>query len=333
MTQKPKLDRYGYSVKGETVASKKEQEMAAFDSRKESERELKWQRMFLTNDFSKLETRLMKGIPDTYRGEVWKRLICKDCLDPLKVSEWPTVESLIPNISEDKWVDEYECWSTIELDLDRTMPDCAMFSSDITRNSLRNILRAYSLLDKELGYTQGMAFHAAMLLSYMDEKCAYACFKEMMMSPNFGLRNYFLPGFPRLNEISKLWKIVFERQYKKIYQRFEKLGIIHFMYLPQWFLSAFMNQSFSPILRMSIYDRFIAHKGQALLSFGLVIISRHKDFFMKEQMESILPVLQHPYISEKMRDWRYLMKKYDQHWIDERTYRRLFAKAGLEYFP
>lgn len=328
-----KVDRYGYSVKSDSSTSKKEQEIQAFESKKESERELKWQRMFMTNDFTKLDTRLMKGIPDTYRGEVWKRLICKDCLDPAKVREWPNVSSLIPDIPPEEWKNEYDCWNTIEQDLDRTMPDCAMFSDDITRNSLRNILRAYSLFDKELGYTQGMAFHAAMLLSYMDEKCAYACFKELMHSEKFGLRHYYLPGFPRLNDLQKVWQIVFERQYKKIYQRFERDGIIMYMYIPQWFLSAFMNQPFSPILRIRIFDRFIAHGTAALLSFALVIISRHKEFFLQEPMEVILPVLQHPYISEKMRDWRYLMKKYDEHWIDDKTYRRLLQKAGVAYFP
>lgn len=330
-----KIDRYGFEIsdKHPVTISKKEQELLKEESLKEEERTLKWAKMFNDKDFRKLTERIMKGIPDSYRGLAWKRIIDADSTNPEIVARRPKVATLFPDLPESEWKGEYQCWHTIEVDLDRTMPDCTMFSEDQVRTSLRNILRAYSCFDKELGYTQGMGFHAAMLLSYMDEECAYYCFKKLMSDPRYNFRYYFMQGFPRLNELAKIWKVVFEDKYKKIYQKFEKDGIDALMYVPQWFLSAYMNQQFTPILRMRIFDRYISFGSRSLLSFGLVIISRHKDIFLKEGLEVIIPLLQRPCASERMADWRYLIKKWDEKWIDKKQYAKYAKKAGVEYFP
>ena len=332
--QTPKSDRYGFAIhddKANEVISKKEKELRQKESEKESERMRKWQQMFAKNEFKKLGERVKKGIPDAFRSLAYQRILLGKVYTQKELDRKPDVSSLYPDIPESEWKESHSCWSTIEVDLDRTMPDSTLFSEQSRKNSLRNILKAYSCEDEELGYTQGMGFHAAMFLTYMEEKAAYLCFKAMMKS--FGVRNFFLPGFPRLGELGKVWKVVFQKKYKKIYNRFERDNIDVMMYIPQWFLSAYMNQQFEPILRLRIFDRYVAYKSAALLSFGLVIISRHKEEFLNQGMEVVVPLLQRPSSSPKFKDWRYIIKKWDQHWITHSEYVSFCKKAKVEYFP
>jgi Rab-GTPase-TBC domain len=41
---------------------------------------------------------------------------------------------------------------------------------------LRNVLQMYAKTDNEVGYCQGMAFIAGLLLTYMPEEDAFYCF-------------------------------------------------------------------------------------------------------------------------------------------------------------
>jgi len=59
----------------------------------------------------------------------------------------------------------------ILLDIPRTFPDHPRFGVNGTdANQLYNLLRAYSNFNKEIGYTQGMSFIAAVLLMHMNEE-------------------------------------------------------------------------------------------------------------------------------------------------------------------
>lgn len=54
---------------------------------------------------------------------------------------------------------------------------------------LHSILKAYSLFDDELGYSQGMAFLAAMLMLHIeDEEMVFWCLVRIMFSPEFNVR-------------------------------------------------------------------------------------------------------------------------------------------------
>jgi hypothetical protein len=48
-----------------------------------------------------------------------------------------------------------------------------MLTKNSVRESLYRVLRAFALADKELGYFQGMAFPASILIWYMDETRAF----------------------------------------------------------------------------------------------------------------------------------------------------------------
>lgn len=69
----------------------------------------------------------------------------------------------------------------IERDIDRTFPRHLHFEKEGEgtsegQDSLRNVLQMYARTDNEVGYCQGMAFIAGLLLTYMPEEDAFYCF-------------------------------------------------------------------------------------------------------------------------------------------------------------
>ena len=83
-----KYDRYGWKLPDEHVAEDKK--LVAKESRKETEREVKWSEMLAhwddhcKHDNDKIESRVMKGIPKSIRPRAWRLL-----MDPTRVDvQW-----------------------------------------------------------------------------------------------------------------------------------------------------------------------------------------------------------------------------------------------------
>jgi hypothetical protein len=82
------------------------------------------------------------------------------------------------------------------VDLHRTITNCEEFklAPDSGKNRLYNVLHAYSAVDPEVGYSQGMNFLAAMLLlNIPDEEDAFWCLVSIMM-PSKGQSPKMLKG-------------------------------------------------------------------------------------------------------------------------------------------
>lgn len=75
----------------------------------------------------------------------------------------------------------------------RTFPTHPYFSAQLGAGqlSLYNILKAYSLLDQEVGYCQGLSFVAGVLLLHMGEEEAFHMLKFLMF--DMGLRKQYRP--------------------------------------------------------------------------------------------------------------------------------------------
>lgn len=75
----------------------------------------------------------------------------------------------------------------------RTFPTHPYFSAQLGAGqlSLYNILKAYSLLDQEVGYCQGLSFVAGVLLLHMSEEDAFKMLKFLMF--DVGLRKQYRP--------------------------------------------------------------------------------------------------------------------------------------------
>jgi hypothetical protein len=208
-----------------------------------------------------------------------------------------------------------------------------MFAQTAVRDSLRQVLHAYANVDSECGYCQGMGYIAAMFLTYMTEEPAFWCFHAMMKNPPCQLRRLYVSNFENLGLLNRVWDVLLESRYPRIARHFQRLQILPTLYTTLWFLTAFMGVDFQPEIRLRIFDRFIAFGFRAVLSFGLVIISRHKRNLATEPLGICLPILHKPDQSDRMKqNWRYVCSKFDKLWVSEKEYTAFFEKANVPLF-
>jgi TBC1 domain-containing protein 4 len=107
--------------------------------------------------------------------------------------------------------------------------------------SLFNLLKAYSLLDRQVGYCQGLSFVAGILLLHVDsEDEAFELMRHLMF--NFGLRKQYLPSMDALHlQLYQMTRLL--RDYElEIFDHFDKHDISPSLYAAPWFLTLFASQ-------------------------------------------------------------------------------------------
>ncbi|KAL4680172.1 hypothetical protein H8957_016603, partial [Semnopithecus entellus] len=155
-----------------------------------------WEKMLSTPgrskikfDMEKMHSAVGQGVPRHHRGEIWKFL-----------AEQFHLKHQFPSKQQPKDVPYKELLKqltsqqhAILIDLGRTFPTHPYFSAQLGAGqlSLYNILKAYSLLDQEVGYCQGLSFVAGILLLHMSEEEAFKMLKFLMF--DMGLRKQYRP--------------------------------------------------------------------------------------------------------------------------------------------
>lgn len=324
----PKTDRYGWQIEKKHI-SKKEKKRLEAESIKEREREGKWQMMisnwkvWMKKRPKKIHQRVKKGIPDAWRMMAWKYL-----LDPESIDN-PEREPIQHYLD----LGTPRCDNVIVVDIPRTMPTVTMFTKDDVRRSLGNVLRAYSNMDTELDYLQGMGFTAAFLLAYMDETSAFWCFKNLMNGPNHRLRDFYLNEFGGLRQLNIVWDAMLKDKFPKVHKNLIAKNIDHLIYTPSWYLTAFLNLGFSHVFKLRLFDRYICYGTRALVSLGLTIVEMNLDNLESGPMEVVIPILQNPVASKRMKNWRRVIDHWDKNFLREKQYKKYFKKTGVEYIP
>lgn len=110
---------------------------------------------------------IRSGVPRTKRGEVWIFLAEQYCMNtaPVDIKKFPNYNTpyrvLLKNLTEHQ--------HAIFIDLGRTFPNHQYYKISLGDGqlSLFNILKAYSILDPELGYCQGLGFICGILLLHV----------------------------------------------------------------------------------------------------------------------------------------------------------------------
>lgn len=119
---------------------------------------------------------LRAGIPRQRRGEVWKFLAdYRRRVNPPRhssASKRPS-EGLYRSLLGELTVHQHE----IFVDLGRTFPNIPYFAATMDRGQLAlfNVLKVYSLYDEQVGYCQGLAFVAGVLLIHVSTARLLCC--------------------------------------------------------------------------------------------------------------------------------------------------------------
>ncbi|XP_054238855.1 TBC1 domain family member 1 isoform X5 [Indicator indicator] len=167
-------------------------------------------------DVEKIHSAVGQGVPRHHRGEIWKFLAEQYHLKHQFPSKQPPKDTPYKELLKQLTSQQH----AILIDLGRTFPTHPYFSAQLGAGqlSLYNILKAYSLLDQEVGYCQGLSFVAGVLLLHMSEEDAFKMLKFLMF--DMGLRKQYRPDMTIL-QMEKTISQVFEMDIAKQLQAYE----------------------------------------------------------------------------------------------------------------
>ncbi|KAI6243994.1 Ecotropic viral integration site 5-like protein [Aphelenchoides fujianensis] len=123
-------------------------------------------------------------------------------------------------------------------DVGRTFPEMELFKDESHgQQNLFNVLKAYSVHDREVGYTQGSAFIVGMLLLQMPEEEAFAVFIKLM--ENYRMRELYKPSMAELGLCMFQLECLIQEQQPDLYAHFNNQGFDVSMFASSWFLTLF----------------------------------------------------------------------------------------------
>lgn len=184
---------------------------------------------------------------------------------------------------------EQEVGDVISRDLGRTFPTHCLFrdSASVGQTELRRVLHAYSVVDAEVGYCQGMGFVVAVLLLHLPEEDSFWVFLQMMQSRMFAMRQLYLPGFPLLQQFFIIFRRLFRRLLPNLMSHFDVQGVDVSFFASQWFLTLFAYQF--PITMVSrIWDLFFAEGWKFIFKVSMALLQWEQEKLQLMRMEEIL---------------------------------------------
>ncbi|KAK6487165.1 TBC1 domain family member 4-like isoform X2 [Huso huso] len=238
-------------------------------------------------DMEEIQCALSQGVPKNRRGDIWQflavqyrlrhRLSCKQ--QPLDIS----YKELLKQLTTQQ--------HAILVDLGRTFPTHQYFSAQLGAGqlSLFNLLKAYSLLDKEVGYCQGISFVAGVLLLHMSEEQAFQMLKFMMY--DLGVRKQYRPDMISLQiQMYQLSRLLHD-YHRDLYNHLEENEISPSLYAAPWFLTLLASQ-FPLSFVARVFDILFLQGMDVIFKVALSLLSSHEARIMEcDSFESIVDFL------------------------------------------
>ncbi|XP_041121126.1 TBC1 domain family member 1-like isoform X3 [Polyodon spathula] len=235
-------------------------------------------------DLENIHVAVGQGVPRHHRGEIWKFLAEQYQLrHPLpskhQAKDTPYKELLKQLTSQQH---------SILIDLGRTFPTHPYFSAQLGAGqlSLYNLLKAYSLLDPEVGYCQGLSFVAGILLLHMSEDDAFEMLKFLMY--DMGLRKQYRPDMIILQiQMYQLSRLLHD-YHRDLYNHLEEYEISPSLYAAPWFLTMFASQ-FPLGFVARVFDMIFLQGAEVTFKVSLSLLGRHKPLILQhDNLETIV---------------------------------------------
>uniref|UniRef100_A0A8C3AZF4 TBC1 domain family member 4 n=1 Tax=Cyclopterus lumpus TaxID=8103 RepID=A0A8C3AZF4_CYCLU len=170
----------------------------------------------------------------------------------------------------------------------RTFPTHPYFQAQLGAGqlSLYNLLKAYSLLDPEVGYCQGLSFIAGVLLLHMGEEDAFNMLKFLMY--DVGLRKQYRPDMIILQiQMYQLSRLLHD-YHRDLYVHLEQQEIGPSLYATPWFLTAFASH-FPLGFVARVFDMLFLQGSEVIFKVALSLLGSHKPLILQhESLESIV---------------------------------------------
>nr|XP_054607528.1 TBC1 domain family member 1 isoform X2 [Nothobranchius furzeri] len=252
---------------------------------------LVWEKMLGTPGRSKVKFDLdtihaavTQGVPRQHRGEIWKFLSEQYLLRQTVPSRPPSNSSPYKELLKQLTSQQH----AILIDLGRTFPTHPYFQAQLGAGqlSLYNILKAYSLLDPEVGYCQGLSFIAGVLLLHMGEEDAFNMLKFLMFDA--GLRKQYRPDMIILQiQMYQLSRLLHD-YHRDLHSHLEQQEIGPSLYATPWFLTLFASH-FPLGFVARVFDMLFLQGSEVIFKVALSLLGSHKPLILQhDSLESIV---------------------------------------------
>uniref|UniRef100_A0A4W4GZL2 Ecotropic viral integration site 5 like n=1 Tax=Electrophorus electricus TaxID=8005 RepID=A0A4W4GZL2_ELEEL len=220
-----------------------------------------------------LKELIRKGIPHHFRAIVWQLL--GNATDmPVKNQYSELLKMSSP------------CEKLIRRDIARTYPEHDFFKGQdsLGQEVLFNVMKAYSLVDREVGYCQGSAFIVGLLLMQMPEEEAFCVFVRLMQE--YRLRELFKPSMAELGLCIYQFEYLLQEQLPELNVHFRSQSFHTSMYASSWFLTLFLT--FLPLPTATrIFDIFMYEGLEIIFRVGIAILQYNQTDLIQLDMEGM----------------------------------------------
>uniref|UniRef100_A0A8C5T129 Ecotropic viral integration site 5 n=1 Tax=Laticauda laticaudata TaxID=8630 RepID=A0A8C5T129_LATLA len=215
-----------------------------------------------------------KGIPHHFRAIVWQ-LLCTAQNMTIKDQYSELLKMTSP------------CEKLIRRDIARTYPEHDFFKEkdSLGQEVLFNVMKAYSLVDREVGYCQGSAFIVGLLLMQMPEEEAFCVFFKLMQ--DYRLRELFKPSMAELGLCMYQFESMIQEQLPELFMHFQAQSFHTSMYASSWFLTIFLT-SFPLPIATRIFDIFMSEGLEIVFRVGVALLQMNQAELVQLDMEGML---------------------------------------------
>ncbi|XP_064593932.1 EVI5-like protein isoform X2 [Zonotrichia leucophrys gambelii] len=220
-----------------------------------------------------LKELIRKGIPHHFRAIVWQ-LLCSAAELPLKAQYSELLRMSSP------------CERLIRRDIARTYPEHEFFrgQDSLGQEVLFNVMKAYSLVDREVGYCQGSAFIVGLLLMQMPEEEAFSVFVRLMQE--YRLRELFKPSMAELGLCIYQFEFLLQEQLPELNVHFRSQSFLTSMYASSWFLTLFLTTFPLPVATR-VFDIFMYEGLEIVFRVGMALLQFNQAELVQLDMEGM----------------------------------------------
>ncbi|GFX72933.1 TBC1 domain family member 1 [Trichonephila clavipes] len=150
-------------------------------------------------------------------------------------------DHLCPEAVTDLFTFRYTTLPPVSRWIGRTYPGHPYFKQVLGPGqlSLFSLLKAYSVVDEEVGYCQGLSFLGGILLLHLDEEKSFHAMKHIMFT--LGLRNQYKSDMGALQvQMYQLARII-QNTVPEVHELFDKYEVSPMLYAAPWFLTFFAS--------------------------------------------------------------------------------------------
>ena len=225
-----------------------------------------------------LNASVITNYPDL-RRIIWAKLLE---IEEVPMDYWQIVSQLdnSPNLLG-------ELTDVIEVDVARSFQK----NTEINSRNLKNILKAYALFNKNLGYCQGMNYIAGTLfLVIQDEEASCRCLSAMIEM--FSMNSLFTNNLKKLKKLFYIFDRLIVMYLPEINETFKDAWVFSDHFSSAWFLTLFssiLHTKFEILVK--IWDLFFLQGWKAIFKICIVILKKYSEKLIDKSFEDILFII------------------------------------------